>query len=198
MVPQAPLPPPPASVPQLVPEPERQPEIQQHDREELTTVEAPTWDDEPAADPAIAPEAWPPTPEPVLESSKAEPPVASAVAEVKLEEVVEESAPEAELITESKPEVETRLPTQVVQAISALPAQATAASSPKLTTRPPAASYRSSARHKVTDRPVTMPLSFGTGVEKVGMQFGSLSLGGEGTNEEPTSYVVNMQSLTRN
>ena len=178
MIPQAP-PPPPINASQPTPEPERQPEIQQHDREEPTTVEAPTWDDEPAADQAARPEAWPLTPEP---------PAASAVAEVKLE-VVEESVPEA-IITESKSEVETRSPAQVAQAISSLPAQVTAIPSPKLTTRPPATSHRTSARHKLTDQPVTMPVSFSTGIEKLGMQFGSLSLGGDDTNDEPSSYVL--------
>jgi hypothetical protein len=125
-----------------------------------------------------------------LESSKPEPPTASVIAEVKSEEVVEEPASEAELIA-----VETRSPVQALP-ISTLPAQVTAISSPKLSTRPPAASHRTSARHKVTDQPVTMPISFGTGIEKVGMQFGSLSLGGDVTNEEPASYVINVQSLT--
>ena len=154
---------------QPAPEPERQQGFQQHDREEPTTVEAPSWDDEPAADQATGPEAWPLTPEL---------PAASAVAEVR-SEVVEESISEA-VITELKPEVETRSPAQIAQA---LPAQVTAISSPKLTTRPPAASHRTSARHKLTDQPVTMPVSFSTGIEKVGMQFGSLSLGGDDTNE---------------
>lgn len=46
--------------------------------------------------------------------------------------------------------------------------------------RPAAVSHRSSARYnKTIDQPVVMPSSFGSGIEKVGMQFGSLSLGGE-------------------
>jgi len=59
-----------------------------------------------------------------------------------------------------------------------LPQAATATPSPKLTGRP-VVSHRSGARHKTTDQPVVMPSSFGPGVEKVGMQFGSLGLGGE-------------------
>ena len=176
--------PPSINVSQPAPEPERQLEIQQHDREEPTTVEAPTWDDEPPADQVTGPEAWQLAPEL---------PASSSVAEVR-SEVVEESVPET-VITESKPEAETRSPAQVPQAISALPAQVTVISSPKLTTRPPAASHRTSARHKLTDQPVTMPVSFSTGIEKVGMQFGSLSLGGDETNNEPPSYVVNVQSI---
>ena len=181
MIPQAP-PPPPINVSQPIPESECQPEIQQHDREEPTTVEAPTWDDEPAVDQATRTEAWPLTPEP---------PATSAIAEVK-SEVVEESVPEA-VIAESKSEVDTRSPAQVAQAISALPAQVTAIPSPKLTARPSATSHRTSARHKLTDQPVTMPVSFSTGIEKVGMQFGSLSLGGDDTNDDPASYVINVQ-----
>jgi len=169
-------------------EPEHQPEVQQHGREEPTTAEAPSWDDEPAADQANRPEAWPMTVESVLEPPKPEPPAVFVVVEVK-SEAVDESVPEAEFITESKPEVETSSPAQVTQATSALPAQVTATPSPKLTTRPPVVSHRTSARYKVTDQPVTMPVSFGTGVEKVGMQFGSLSLGGDVTDES-ASYVV--------
>jgi hypothetical protein len=178
-IPQAP----PINLSQPTPEPERQPEIQEHNREEPTTVEAPTWDDEPAVNQATGPEAWPLAPD-------------FPGAEVR-SEAVEESVPEA-VNTESKPEAETRSPAQAAQAISALPAQVAAISSPKLTARPPAASHRTSARHKLTDQPVTMPVSFSTGIEKVGMQFGSLSIGGDETNDEPPSYVVNVhQSLTK-
>jgi hypothetical protein len=60
--------------------------------------------------------------------------------------------------------------------------------SPRLSTRPAASSHRSSARYKVTDQPVTLPLSFGAGIEKVGMQFGSLSVGDASTTET-TQYV---------
>ena len=55
----------------------------------------------------------------------------------------------------------------------------TATPSPKLLGRTASAPHRSSAKYKTTDQPVVLPSSFGPGIEKVGMQFGSLSLGGE-------------------
>ncbi|KAF7297083.1 CUE domain-containing protein [Mycena indigotica] len=49
---------------------------------------------------------------------------------------------------------------------------------------PPApTSHRNSARYKLSDQAVVMPSSFGTGLEKVGMQFGSLSLGSDASFE---------------
>ncbi len=74
----------------------------------------------------------------------------------------------------------------VAQAPSTLPPPVTP--SPKLTTRPAVSSHRSSARHKIPDQPVTLPLSFGSGIEKMGMQFGSLNLGDNTT--ETSQYVV--------
>lgn len=195
MIPETP-PPPPVHVSQPEPETDHQPEVQQEGREEPTTAEAPTWDDEPATGQATGPEAWPLTTEPILESPKPDPPALSVAVEVKLE-AADESVPEAELIPESKPEAETKSPAQVMQVISALPAQVTATPSPKFTTRPPVVSHRTGARHKVTDQPVTLPISFSTGIEKVGMQFGSLSLGGDGTSDS-ASYVIKCnQSLTK-
>ena len=44
--------------------------------------------------------------------------------------------------------------------------------------RPSSAAHRHSARFK-TDQAVTLPNNFGAGLEKVGMQFGSLSIGGD-------------------
>jgi hypothetical protein len=61
------------------------------------------------------------------------------------------------------------------------PAVVTATASPPkpIAPRPVTGAHRSSARYKTIDQPVVMPSSFGSGVEKIGMQFGSLSLGGE-------------------
>ena len=44
--------------------------------------------------------------------------------------------------------------------------------------RPSSAAHRHSARFK-TDQAVTLPNNFGVSLEKVGMQFGSLSIGGD-------------------
>ena len=130
------------------------------------------------------PEAWPLTADSVLESPNLDPSVASVVEEVK-PEAVDESVPETGLITESKPETESA---QVTQGPLAPPAQVVTIPSTKLASRPPLVSHRNSARYKVTDQPVTMPISFGA-IEKAGMQFGSLSLGGDDMNES-VPYVV--------
>ena len=44
--------------------------------------------------------------------------------------------------------------------------------------RPSSAAHRHSARFK-TDQAVTLPNNFGANLEKIGMQFGSLSIGGD-------------------
>lgn len=75
--------------------------------------------------------------------------------------------------SKSEPAPQPSLATPVLSQVS------TATPSPKLSGRPAATTHRSSARYKNIDQPVVMPSSFSTGIEKVGMQFGSLSLGGE-------------------
>jgi hypothetical protein len=70
-------------------------------------------------------------------------------------------------------------PAQTILITPIVPQVATATPSPKLLGRPAAAPHRNSARYKTTDQPVVMPSSFGANVEKVGMQFGSLGLGGD-------------------
>ncbi|KAJ7222485.1 hypothetical protein GGX14DRAFT_663933 [Mycena pura] len=55
-------------------------------------------------------------------------------------------------------------------------------------TRPATSSHRNSARYKNIDQAVVMPSSFSSGLEKVGMQFGSLSLGGDSTLDN--AYVL--------
>ncbi|KAF8895000.1 hypothetical protein CPB84DRAFT_1816015 [Gymnopilus junonius] len=176
------LPPQPAVAlpPPSAPEPEAPTESQEHGWEEPTTVEAPTWDEEPQKQPA-ATEAWPPSAEPPTEFVKAvETPPAPAAQEVSKPEPVEEPTAVPEPVPEPKVEVKAASPAPVA-AQATLASQAAATPSPKLSARPAVVSHRSSARHKVTDQPVTMPISFGTGIEKVGMQFGSLSLAGDGS-----------------
>lgn len=76
--------------------------------------------------------------------------------------------------------VPSALPAQVQQP----PAESETTSAKPLTpaahTRPAPASHRSAAKFKTTDQAVVMPVgSFAAGVEKIGMQFGSLSIGGD-------------------
>ncbi|KAI0668821.1 hypothetical protein C8Q78DRAFT_1193665 [Trametes maxima] len=123
--------------------------------EEPTTVQAPTWDDEPRppqpAEPVPAPEPTPaqPEPEPVEE------PVPERVAPVASPVAQQQPAPESPVTLPSKPVT------------------------PSIQTRSTPVSHRTNPKFKTTDQPVVLPASFGTGLEKIGMQFGSLSLGGE-------------------
>ena len=172
-----PAPPPPVAAPSSVPPsaPEPLTEPKENGWEAPTTVEVPTWDDEPQAQQqTVTAEAWPPSIEPQPEPPKVE---TSQPVEVVEEQTLVVEAPPA---PESKVEVEAS-PAPIPAQLAPISApQAAVTPSPKLS-RPVAASHRSSARHKVTDQPVTMPLSFGSGIEKVGMQFGSLSLAGDGS-----------------
>ena len=98
--------------------------------------------------------------------------------ETEVEAIKELPTPEAVVekplqASKSEPVTQTSLSTPILSQ----PAAATP--SPKLSGRPAVVSHRSSARYKTIDQPVVMPSSFGQGIEKVGMQFGSLSLGGE-------------------
>ena len=88
-------------------------------------------------------------------------------------EEVKEVAPQApEPVAVPTPVV---APAPVPVAVSA--PSVTATPSPKLAGR---TAVRAGVRYKIPEQAVTMPLTFGsTVVEKVGMQFGSLSLNGE-------------------
>lgn len=180
MVPAPPVNPP--SLVPAVPETEHPAEPQDRVWEEPTTVEAPSWDDEPQAEKPVAAEPWPPSTEASTEQRKPETPEVSTHVDLKSESV-EEPAPVPEVPVEAKVDSKTISPPSVsAQATPALASQTAAATpSPKLTARPAVLSHRSSARYKIPDQPVTMPLSFGSGIEKVGMQFGSLSLAGDGS-----------------
>ncbi|KAK0189668.1 hypothetical protein F5146DRAFT_1139077 [Armillaria mellea] len=161
--PPPPPPPPPAPVvpspsiptnPSLppAPAPEPEPDTQHLGWEEPTTVQAPSWDDEPPAKQFA--ESWPPT------EAKAEPEPPAPVEEptpTQVPEPVLEKVPEPEPIP------------------SPIPPKAAAAP------------------------PVILPSSFGSTVEKIGMQFGSLSLGGESifdplTPEHETQPALEPQS----
>ncbi|KAF9526076.1 hypothetical protein CPB83DRAFT_858626 [Crepidotus variabilis] len=153
------------------PEPSLEP--QQNGWEEPTTVEPPSWDDSTqnkTADDWLPTSTAEPVAEP-LQTEVASIPSSESEPEPSVEANPPPPVPEA-VLEEPKP-----LPAAVVAAQSALPAQVTATPSPKLSSRPAVTSHRSSTRHKIPDQPVTLPISFGTGIEKVGMQFGSLSLG---------------------
>jgi len=154
---------------------ETQPEMEQNGWEEPTTAEAPSWDEPKHA------ENWAPT-ETSSEAVKAELQVGGAAADSEIQEGPKIGVPE--VVTEP---LETTAPAASVPIAVQTPSiRPPVTPSPKLTTRPAVSSHRSSARHKIPDQPVTLPLSFGSGIEKVGMQFGSLSLG---DGAETSQYV---------
>jgi len=162
-------------VQEVLPESEFEPDVEDIGREEPTTVDGPTWDDSKQLSVA---EAWPPT-DVTMEAIQAQSPLvvtleshSEALEPPKAVEPVGDAKPESGSI--SDPVVATPSPSNPPQGIST--------PSPNLSSRPAVSSHRSSARHKVTDQPVTLPLSFG-GIEKVGMQFGSLSVGDASTTE---------------
>lgn len=174
----------PVTVPPPVPESEPEATQQHLGWEEPTTVQPPTWDDEPPTGTAklstSAADVWSsaipttdvpiPSEEPKTEQQQESP-------QVELEGHIEEHS--GVPTTDSEPHVAPEAPSE--PAPVPMPAAApVAAPSPK--PRPAATTHRGSARYKAipTDQPVVMPSSssFGSSIEKVGMQFGSLSLGG--------------------
>ncbi|KAF8064124.1 hypothetical protein FPV67DRAFT_1503608 [Lyophyllum atratum] len=169
---------PPSAVPQPS-APETEPESHPQSWEEPTTAQAPTWDDElQTKATASVPEAWTTTAEvegSTVEQAEVQPPQQHEVeVETTLETVSIELEKQQQLpASKSEPAPLLTLATPVLSQTAA------ATPSPKLSGRPAAGAHRSSARYKNIDQPVVMPSSFGTGIEKVGMQFGSLSLGGE-------------------
>ncbi|KAH9856446.1 hypothetical protein C2E23DRAFT_518342 [Lenzites betulinus] len=123
--------------------------------EEPTTVQAPTWDDEPRPSqsaesvPAVE-EAKPAQPEP----KPVEEPTPERAAPAVLPVVPQQPAPESPAALPPKP------------------------LTPSIQARATPISHRT-PKFKTTDQPVVLPPSAGSSVEKIGMQFGSLSLGGE-------------------
>ncbi|KAJ7153590.1 hypothetical protein C8R43DRAFT_1002676 [Mycena crocata] len=173
----APIAPPPTISP-AAPEPEPQQEV---GWEEPTTIQSPTWEEEaPVAKPSTsAADVWASTVNEPPEEPKSEP-------QQILEPQVEEP-PAPEPIEES-----------AAPSLEPEPAPPAASPSPSLkpagAARPAATSHRSSARYKTIDQPVVMPSSFGSGIEKVGMQFGSLSLGADDNSSEPEAPAPEPQS----
>ncbi|TFK87864.1 hypothetical protein K466DRAFT_586010 [Polyporus arcularius HHB13444] len=123
--------------------------------EEPTTVQAPTWDDEPRPPQHVESTSAPATAD---EPTPAEP------SPKVVEEVLPEHATPPGVTRQPAPESPATLPPKPL--------------TPSVSTRPTPVSHRT-PKFKTTDQPVVLPASFGTGIEKVGMQFGSLSLGGE-------------------
>ena len=154
---------------QAQPEPEQQQQELEDDDgqhsgwEEPTTVQAPTWDDEPQVKPpGIAVDSW----------------LGAETTEESQHEVTEAQGqePGPEPIPSSHP---SQLQSQPHEPETSHAVGPPAKPRTPVAHRPGASTHRSNARFKTTDQPVVMPVSFATSVEKVGMQFGSLSLGGD-------------------
>lgn len=160
-----PPPPQPVSVP-APPAPQQQPlpvepQVQEAslEWEAPTTVEAPVWEDEPPKSKLSSTETYELTPEEVVPEvpTHVEPPAVVAA--------------EPEKLADPEP----------IQAPIPIPS---AVAKAQAVGRPASVTHRNSARYKATgDSPVVMPAtatpSFGNGIEKMGMQFGSLNLGGD-------------------
>ncbi|KAI0744688.1 hypothetical protein C8Q76DRAFT_700731 [Earliella scabrosa] len=155
-----PTPPPaPAHQPEPSPPPEViEPSATSTGWEEPTTVQAPTWDDEPRP---------PQQTESISAPAATEEPKPAEPAPKASEEPVQEHAPSAGppgVVQQPAPESPAALPAKPL--------------TPSISTRPTPVSHRTNPKFK-TDQPVVLPASFGSGIEKIGMQFGSLNLGGD-------------------
>lgn len=139
-----------------------EPETTAQGWEEPTTVQAPTWDDEPPR--------------------KASEPVPAEESKSKEEEPAVQPQPEP-----VQERVLSALPSQLQP--SSVKADNVQAPAPIKPVTPAAHTRPTSAAHKhkfKSDQAVIMPNSgFGTQLEKVGMQFGSLSLGGDDLDSTP-------------
>ena len=142
---------------------------QQTGWEEPTTVQAPVWEEEPPNPSISTPDSWTAAEEPHEQNLEQEQPLPA-----EMEEADKTPAPSQQEEAPAPKEVEPQPPVPIQPPVL-VPVAATP--SPKLAGRSTASSHR--IRHKTTDQPVVMPNSFGATIEKVGMQFGSLSLGGD-------------------
>lgn len=173
-----------ATIPDSISEP--QIDIERKGWENPTTVEVPIWEE---SKQPLNVETWPPT-----DVSKD-----GLRTDANLHDIPvnQEASPSSEPTSETTPVSPLLKPIDTPQTPSVLPLQVISTPSPKLTTRPAVSSYRTSARYKIPDQPVTLPLSFGPGIEKVGMQFGSLSVVDD-TSSLATRYVFYIFSTVAN
>jgi hypothetical protein len=164
-VPTAPLEPPREPTPPPEPAQEAEPTAEaQAGWEEPTTVQDHLWEDDlQPKPPAPVAEPWLPTPvEEIQVHDDAKP-------------TLSEPAPAIEPVTEP---IAVSLPApQPKEPVGGL-SEAIPKHVAPVQVRPSSAAHRHSARFK-TDQAVTLPNNFGSGLEKVGMQFGSLSIGGD-------------------
>jgi len=163
------------SIPAAAPSKEPEPEPEPTGWEEPTTVQHPSWepDPSPAVDlPSEEPKLESPVPEESQVPSRSPTPA-------------QEPAPEPTPATVEPPSQSPApsLSDPATTSVTTIP------SSLKSAPRTATSSSRASARNRLIDQPVVMPSSFGS-VERVGMQFGSLSLNGESLFESTSTSCV--------
>lgn len=149
--------------------------------EEPTTVQAPVWEEEPPKPSVSTPDGWTATQETNEQKREQEQLSLAESGEVVSITTPAPAPPQQEAPAPKEAEPQPAAPIQPainVPVVAATP-------SPKLGGRSAAGSHRLSSRYKTTDQPVVMPNSFGASIEKVGMQFGSLSLGGDSLDSNP-------------
>lgn len=130
--------------------------------EEPTTVQAPVWDDEPHPDASqVTSDGW--------ITSTSEVPATNVPVEV------EESAPPMQVESDQA----TAIPQVSLQKAES-PIIPPAKSVTPLSYARPSSTHRVNSRFKNSDQAVVMPTTnFGTPIEKIGMMFGSVTLGGD-------------------
>ena len=137
--------------------------------EDPITVEPPTWDDEPQVKPPPE-DAWS---SPVQTQPDVQDESTISLPQEELAPEIPAPVPSEPVLTPQSPEEPVTLPPPSKSSVSVPP-------------RSSAASHRSANKHKATDQAVVMPSSsFNPSLEKVGMQFGSLSLGGDVVEPSP-------------
>ena len=166
-VPTAPLEPPREPTPPPAPTEEAEPTAEaQTGWEEPTTGQNPPWEDDPQPKPS---------------APAADPWLSAPAEELKGHDEAKTAPSEPAPVVEPVPEpIAVLLPAP--QAKEPVSGSGLSEAIPKhvapVHPRPSSAGHRHSARFK-TDQAVTLPNNFGSGLEKVGMQFGSLSIGGD-------------------
>ncbi|KAI6013180.1 hypothetical protein BKA83DRAFT_4363617 [Pisolithus microcarpus] len=131
--------------------------------EEPTTVQPPVWDDEPQVKPP-SDDAW----------------ASSLHSQPEPQEELSVPAPEPEPVQPTITPCET--PPLSEPPVVPSPSK----SPPPVTLRSSIASHRNASKYKATDQAVVMPTSsLASGLDKLGMQFGSLSIGGDIIDSSP-------------
>lgn len=184
--------------------------------EDPTTIQAPTWEDEPQQKPqvAVSPnvDSWLSSVQDSVAPVISHPPTITQLPEEEFvhHTIEQEQQQQQQVIREPEPQqaASSALPVQLQQLVqkvdspsvpsvnlgsTVLPAKP---ATPVPHSRPGAGAHRNSGRYKISsDQAVIMPSSsFGSAIEKLGMQFGSVSLNGDviSDNNECVLYSFNV------